>query len=116
MPEVKVGPMLRHVGETDATIWVETDAPCEVEILGKTQRTFTVEDHHYAIVCIEGLEPSREHPYEVHLDGRKAWPPDDYEFPQPRIRLIPRDGTLRLLFGSCRASAPHRPPHTFQRW
>jgi PhoD-like phosphatase len=116
MPEIKVGPMLRHVGETDATVWVETDAPCEVEILGKTQRTFTVEDHHYAIVCIEGLEPSREHPYEVNLDGQKAWPPEDYEFPQPRIRLIPRDGTLRLLFGSCRASAPHRPPHTFQRW
>ena len=29
---------------------------------------------------------------------------------------MPRDGDLRLLFGSCRASAPHHPPHTFQRW
>lgn len=116
MPEVKVGPLLRHIGETDATVWVETDADCEVEILGHTQRTFEVEGHFYALVCIEGLEPSKQHPYEVRLDGVKAWPPEDYEFPQPRIRLIPRDGTLRLLFGSCRASAPHRPPYTFQRW
>ena len=33
MPEVIVGPMLRHIGETTATVWVETDAPCEVELL-----------------------------------------------------------------------------------
>ena len=55
-------------------------------------------------------------PTRLKLDGAKAWPPPGYEFPTPRIRPIPRDGTLRLLFGSCRASAPHRPPHTFQRW
>ena len=75
MPEVKVGPMLRHVGETDATIWVEADESCEVEILGRTQHTFKVEDHHYAVVCLEGLEPSVQHPYEVHLDGRRRGRP-----------------------------------------
>ena len=54
MPELIVGPMLRHIGETTATVWVETDEPCEVEILGSTAETFTVEDHHYAIVAIDG--------------------------------------------------------------
>jgi hypothetical protein len=34
VPELRLGPLLRHVGETDATIWVETDKPCRVEILG----------------------------------------------------------------------------------
>jgi hypothetical protein len=116
VPEVRVGPLLRHVGQTDATIWVETDIPCRVEILGHSADTFEVEGHHFAIACVEGLDPGREHPYEVHLDGTPAWPPHDYEFPRPRVRLMPRDGSLRLLFGSCRASAPHRPPHTFQRW
>ena len=53
MPEVKVGPMLRHVGETDATIWVEADEACEVEILGRSQRTFEVDGHHYTLVCLE---------------------------------------------------------------
>ena len=116
MPEVIVGPMLRYIGETEATVWVETDAPCEVEILGAKASTFTVEDHHYAIVAVDGLEVGRSHDYEVHLDGRCAWPPEGYEFPHPSIRPIAADGDLRLLFGSCRTSAPHRPPHTFQRW
>ena len=28
-----LGPLLRYVGETEATVWVETDAPCTVEVL-----------------------------------------------------------------------------------
>lgn len=116
MPEVRVGPLLRHVGATDATVWVETDQPCRVEVLGNTAETFEVEGHHFAIVCITDLDPDDEHPYEVHLDGVSAWPPPDYEYPTPRIRLMPRDGSLRLMFGSCRASAPHHPPYTNQHW
>ena len=57
MAELVVGPILRHVGEEDATVWVETDARCEVEVLGQTEPTFCVDGHHYALVCIEGLEP-----------------------------------------------------------
>lgn len=116
MPEVRVGPLLRHVGATDATVWVETDQPCRVEVLGHHADTFEVEGHHFALVCVAGLDPSREHPYAVHLDGQKAWPPDDYDFPPPRIRLMPQDGSLRLVFGSCRASAPHHPPYTHRHW
>ncbi|WP_456094145.1 DUF7800 domain-containing protein [Mycolicibacterium arseniciresistens] len=114
MPEVRVGPLLRHVGQTDATVWVETDQACRVEVLGSTADTFEVEGHHFAIVCVTGLDPEVEHPYEVHLDGVQAWPPFGYELPQPRIRLMPPEGNLRLLFGSCRASAPHHPPYTRQ--
>lgn len=109
-----MGPLLRHVGKSDATIWVETDVPCQVEVLDHTADTFEVEDHHFAVVCIQGLDPEVEYPYEIRLDGIPAWPPTDYEFPRPRVRLMPRNGTLRLLFGSCRASAPHHPPYTFQ--
>jgi hypothetical protein len=116
VPEVRVGPLLRHVGKTDATIWVETDQPCEVEVLGSSADTFEVEGHHFAVVCVQDLDPEAEHSYDVRLDGTRAWPPADYEFPWPRIRLMPCNGTLRLLFGSCRASAPHHPPYTFQRW
>lgn len=116
MPAVRVGPLLRHVGKTDATIWLEADRPCSVEVLGNSADTFEVEGHHFAVVCITDLDPDKEHPYEVHLDGVKAWPPPGYEFPAPRVRLMPSDGSLRLLFGSCRASAPHRPPYTYQHW
>ena len=57
-PDLVLGPLLRYVGETEATVWVETDAPCEVEILGRREPTFTVEEHHYALVRIEDLEPA----------------------------------------------------------
>ncbi|MDY6998895.1 MAG: alkaline phosphatase D family protein [Actinomycetota bacterium] len=114
MAEIRVGPLLRHVGQTDATVWVETDQACEVDVLGCVAPTFEVEDHHFAIVCIEGLDPYRQYPYEVRLDGEVAWPPPGYEFPQPRIRLVPPEGSLRLAFGSCRTSAPQRMPYTLR--
>src|SRR3712207_7160731 len=70
MPELVLGPLHRYAGETEATVWVETSAPCEVEVLGARERTFCVEGHHYALVMITGLAPGRTYPYEVHLDGR----------------------------------------------
>ena len=74
MPELLIGPLLRYVSETEATIWVETSERCEVEVLGRKEPTFRFEDHHYALVRIEGLEPGTSYPYEVALDGQKVWP------------------------------------------
>ncbi|MCA1738718.1 MAG: hypothetical protein LC740_07820 [Actinobacteria bacterium] len=54
MPELILGPLLRYTGANDATIWVETDSACEVEVAvdssGHRARTFRIEDHHYALV------------------------------------------------------------------
>ena len=71
MPELVLGLLLRYADETEATIWVETDALCEVEVLGSCSRTFHVEGHHYALVQISGLEPGDAFEYEVLLDGEK---------------------------------------------
>ncbi len=57
MPQLVLGPLLRYVSETEATVWVESDAPCEVVVLDHSARTFEVEGHHYALVRIEGLSP-----------------------------------------------------------
>ena len=38
MAQLVLGPILRHVDATSATIWVETDAPATVEVLGHTTR------------------------------------------------------------------------------
>ena len=40
MTDLVLGPLLRHVGEHDATVWVETDRACTVEVLGHTERTW----------------------------------------------------------------------------
>jgi hypothetical protein len=115
MPELVLGPVLRYVGRDEATIWVETDAPCEVEILGHRERTFTIDGHHYALVCVRGLAPGRVHPYDVRLDGGKVWPPPDYDFPPPAIRTLRDEGGLQVAFGSCRVALPHRAPYTLSK-
>ena len=114
-PGLLLGPMLRHVDRTSATIWVETDAPCAVEVCGRTSPTFTVHGHHYALVLVDELEPGSTTPYEVALDGVRRWPIDGSTLPASTIRTIGSehgDRPVRLAFGSCRASAPHVPPYT----
>ncbi len=106
MARLVLGPLLRHVGEQDATVWVETDAPCTVGVLGHQERTWNVAGHHYALVCIEGLERGSSTPYDVRLDGEVAWPPAGSAYPPPRIRTIAPGRPLRLVFGSCRYSRP----------
>lgn len=49
--------MLRYADEECATVWVETDATCEVEVCGFRVPTFAVAGHHYAIVVIDNLIP-----------------------------------------------------------
>ncbi len=112
MPELLIGPLVRHVGSTDATVWVETDGPCEVVVLGTSSRTFHVAGHHYGLVCVEGLDPGRRYPYEVALDGRTVWPEPGSRFPPSSFQTIGSDHGLKVLFGSCRVSAPHEPPYT----
>ena len=115
MPSLVLGPMLRYVGEQTAVVWVETDRPCEVGVLSATAPTFHVEGHHYALLRIDGLEPGTPHEYEVILDGERAWPPEDSEYPPSVIRTYPRDGELRVAFGSCRLTVPHEPPYSLPR-
>jgi len=75
VPELIVGPMLRHLGERDATVWVETDAPCEIEVLGHAARTFTVYGHHYALVALDDLERGRSEERRVGKECRSRWSP-----------------------------------------
>ena len=110
MPGLILGPMLRHVGAHDATVWVETDAACTVTVrraaVSASEPTFTVAGHHYAIVALTGLEPGTADPYEVELDGTVAWPDPDLRLPPSLIRTIDPARPVHLLFGSCRS------PHT----
>ena len=111
MAELVLGPILRHVGERDATVWVEADEACQVEVLGHTEPTFCVDGHHYALVCIEGLEPGSRFEYEVSLDGERRWPVADSAFPASQIRTLDPGRALRVSFGSCRVALPMKPPY-----
>lgn len=99
-----LGPVLRHVGTTTAMVWVQTERPATVEVLGCSAPTFEVQGFHYAMVPVEGLTEDSITEYEVLVDGTKAWPEADTEFPPSVIKTRGPNTSdrLRLIFGSCR--------------
>jgi PhoD-like phosphatase len=109
-----LGPLLRYVGDTSATVWVETAAASVVTVTAgdrtASARTFGAHGHHYALVEVTGLEPGSKTPYTVDVDGERVWPgtdPDLADFPPSIIPTLRPGKPLRLGFGSCRVSVPH---------
>ena len=115
MAKLLLGPLLRYVSEREATLWVESDAPCAVEVRAGestgTEQTFTISGHHYAIVGLTGLQPGSSTPYQVLLDSEMVWPQAGSIYPASRIRTVDPARPVRLLFGSCR-----EPPLAPRRW
>ena len=118
--KLTLGPLLRHAGTDEATIWVQTSEPCTVEVRPRgrpaaSERTFTVEGHHYALVHVTELPPDTATPYEVALDGAVVWPEPESRFPPSVLRTHTAEDPVRIVFGSCRVAAPHEPPHTLRK-
>ncbi len=109
-----LGPMLRYVDDTTATIWCETSDAGTVDVLGTPTPTFNVRGRHYALVVIEGLQPGSTTEYDVRLDGEVVWPEPDSDLPPSIIRTTSPDMPVSILTGSCRAAAPHEPPYTLE--
>lgn len=110
-PEILVGPMLRYVDRTDATVWIEVSTPCRVTIRAAdevvTEQTWGVHGHHFAVLHLRNLPEGTETPYEVELDGTSVWPIDPE---RPSVIGTPRaDDTVRLAFGSCRRGENQTP-------
>jgi hypothetical protein len=119
MAGLRLGPLLRYVDRENgsrATVWVEATRPCTAEVrcadgAAGTSPTFAVQGHHYALVVVNGLTPGSTTPYEVLLDGRRVWPPEDSRFPPSTITTpaLPQPeeaDPVRIAFGSCRWAAP----------
>jgi hypothetical protein len=110
-----IGPLLRRVVGTRATIWVETSSPATVRVRTAdgaegVAATFSAYDHHYALVVVEGLAPDSATTYEVLVDDEVAWPLPRGGFPPSVIRTRAaddRDQPVRLVFGSCRETTQH---------
>src|SRR5665809_18154 len=87
-----LGPLLRYVGDDEATVWVETDRACRVEVLGCSSPTFCVAGHHYGFVCVSGLESGACLPYRATSTTPTS--------PRP-----PSPGARRSRAPSCKRSA-----------
>ncbi|MBR7206950.1 hypothetical protein KB219_35325, partial [Pseudomonas aeruginosa] len=65
-PEILVGPLLRYVDSTEATVWVEVSAPCRVTIRAGEQElsepSWGVFGHHSrcctCVTCPKAPKPS----------------------------------------------------------
>ncbi|HEU4666554.1 MAG TPA: alkaline phosphatase D family protein [Arthrobacter sp.] len=110
-PELVLGPMMRYVDQTSASIWVETRDNARVKVsagAGEWEaRTFAVHGHHYALVEVDGLEPGTVTPYTVAVNGAAVWPEPGTGLLPPVIATLKPGKPLRLAFGSCRTSVPH---------
>ncbi|MFI2377464.1 alkaline phosphatase D family protein [Streptomyces sp. NPDC018964] len=114
MAGLRLGPLLRYVDGSSATVWVETGRPGTVGVrcadgAGGTAGTFRIADHHYALVHVTGLTPGTSTPYEVFLDDTRVWPPAEDPFPSLPPSVIPTPGPgdrTRIAFGSCRWASP----------
>ncbi|WP_432054315.1 alkaline phosphatase D family protein [Streptomyces sp. bgisy022] len=122
MAGLRLGPLLRHVDGSSATVWVETSRPGTAEVrcadgAGGRADTFRVAGHHYALVEVSGLTPGTAVPYEVHLDGTRVWPLPDAPSPglPPSVIATPgradEAGDTRIAFGSCRWASPPTGEH-----
>ena len=102
-----LGPLIRHIGHDDATIWLETSRPGCVTVRAGSrvveERTFQVAGHSYAIIVVDGLTTGSNTPYEVLFDGEVVWPVAGSPYPPSLIRTIDPSRPLRLIFGSCRS-------------
>ncbi|MGG6380511.1 alkaline phosphatase D family protein [Paenarthrobacter sp. NEAU-H11] len=110
-PALVLGPMMRYVDQTSASIWVETRDNASVTVSAGAgewkARTFAVHGHHYALVEVDGLEPGSVTPYTVSVNGVPVWPDPGTGFLPPVIATLKPGKPLRLAFGSCRTSVPH---------
>ncbi|MDG5486393.1 alkaline phosphatase D family protein [Mycolicibacterium gadium] len=102
-----LGPTLRHVSDTTALVWVQTENAGTIDVLGCSAPTFEVQGHHFALVTVTGLKPDSVTEYQVTFNGETVWPLTDpafSDFPPSVIRTRGPDTAhrLRAIFGSCR--------------
>ncbi|MCW2814420.1 MAG: glycoside hydrolase [Nocardioides sp.] len=107
-----LGPLLRHVDQTSASVWVETAGAARVRVTADGLQpaetvTFGVHGHHYALVCLDGLEPGQRYAYTVEVDGQVVWPDPGSDLPPSVVPTLDHAKPLRLAYGSCRTSVAH---------
>ena len=102
VPGLVLGPIVRYVDDRVATIWLQADAACEVEVLGVRERTWCVDGLHFALVAVEGLAAGRGSPVRgAPGRGARVAASRDRRFPPARSACWTRAGAVT----SCSARA-----------
>ena len=111
-----VGPLLRYVGTTTATVWVETDAAGGRRGARATRRArSTCSGITTRSWCSRTSSLDRSTPYDVRLDGALGLAAARTVGPTPAIHTREGERQARLVFGSCRVGAPRARRRTRSR-
>ena len=116
MPNLVLGPLLRYVSTTEATVWVETDAPCEVTVLDRSATH--LRGRRAPLRARRVRRPAaRQHAALRGAPRRRARSGRGPTTPIRRASSAPTrdDESLRLAFGSCRVSVPHDEPYVLSK-
>jgi phosphodiesterase/alkaline phosphatase D-like protein len=120
-PRLVLGPLLRHIGDHEAVVWMETNQEGTVVVRLSsgaralepgTARTVRVGLRHYALVALAGLSPNTWYEYAVDFvpgesEPVRVWPDRFLRMPPSSFRTLPHAGVdLSLAFVSCRLSRP----------
>jgi hypothetical protein len=104
-----LGPVLRYVDDSSATVWARTStaAVVSVERAGRTWSAPTVAVHgsHYALVVLDGLLAGSDDTYTVRVDDEQVWPKAG--MPPSRIRTLDPTREPHFAFGTCRTTGSH---------
>ncbi len=108
MPSLLLGPLLRYVGRTEATVWVEADRACEVEVLGQAHAHVRGARSSLCPVLLEDLPQASVIAYGVTLDGVRGVAGGRRRPAAAASTIHTRHGEhqARLVFGSCRVGLP----------
>lgn len=117
-PFLLLGPMLGHVTETNARIWIKASAPARVEVVVATTPDLEPsrrvegpglppETAAADTIDIPGLEPAHRYFYCVRLDGQPVMSPPYPSF--VTAGAAGERGHLRFAFVSCSGYSPHDP-------
>ena len=116
VPALVLGPMLRYVGEECAHVWVETDSPCEVEVLGAKSPDLPRRRPSLRAGPDRGARP--QHRLRVRGPPRRRASCGPSRTPSTRPAgsgPTPRTKALQVVFGSCRVAAPNEAPHNLPK-
>ena len=95
VPALVLGPLLRYVGETEAVIWVETDAPVRGRGARHARAHLPARRHHYALVRVRRPRARPRVRLRGALDGERVVAARRLGLPAQRLPDAPEGGRAR---------------------
>ena len=115
-PDLVLGPLLRYVGETEATVWVETRRALRGRGAGPPRAHLhasrsTTTRWSGSKAWSRAASTSTRSASTASAAGRRP----GSELPPSAIRTLGRDAPIDVCFGSCRVALPHEEPYVHSK-